>query len=523
MRIGVDVGGTNTDAVLMNGAEVLATNKSPTTEDISSGIVAAIRSLLEGSEISAAEIEQVMIGTTHFTNAFVECRDLREVGILRLGLPATAAIPPLTDWPDDLADAMGRHIYLVDGGYEYDGREISSFNEKQVMKAARDLRSNCIEAVAISCVFSTVNGAMEARAAEILRNELPGAFIACSSDIGSTGLLARENATIINCSLSTLAGQVMESFSDALNCLGIQAPLYISQNDGTLMNADFAARFPVLTFASGPTNSMRGAAYLSGEKNAIVVDIGGTTSDVGMLTNGFPRQTASEVRFSGVRTNFRMPDILSIGLGGGSIVRLNDPVSIGPDSVGYELLQEALIFDGFTLTATDVSVALHKLDIGDSSKVEHLDKKLLGDCSDIIHDCLDTAIDRIKANAEALPVVLVGGGSILVQRSLARASMMITPDHFEVANAIGASIAQISGDVDNVYTYESINREQALEAAKAEATRNAINAGAEEESIEIVMLEEIPLAYMPGGAVRVQVKAVGELANSVTEDSGNGN
>ncbi|MDP6267973.1 MAG: hydantoinase/oxoprolinase family protein [Arenicellales bacterium] len=518
MRIGVDVGGTNTDAVLMDGTEVLATHKSPTTADVSSGIVAAIRSLLNESDIKAVDIEQVMIGTTHFTNAFVECRELQEVGILRLGLPATAAIPPLTDWPDNLADAMGRHIYLVDGGYEYDGREISAFNEKQVLEAAREFHSKGIGAVAISCVFSTVNGSMEERAAEIVRDEIPDALITCSSYIGSTGLLARENAAIINCSLSILAGQVMESFTGALVSLGIKAPLYISQNDGTLMTAEFAARFPALTFASGPTNSMRGAAYLSGEHNAIVLDIGGTTSDVGMLTNGFPRQAAAEVRFGGVRTNFRMPDILSIGLGGGSIVHQGDPMSIGPNSVGYELMQKSLVFGGSTLTATDVAVALHQLDIGTPTKVSHLDKKLLSDCNDNIHEQLSTAIDHIKTSADALPVVLVGGGSILVTCSLTGASKVISPEHSTVANAIGAAIAQIGGDIDRVYIYETLGREQALEAAKAEAIRNAVDAGAAKDSVEIVMLEEVPLAYMPGGAVRVRVKAVGDLVNRASEE-----
>ena len=518
MRIGVDVGGTNTDAVLMDGTEVLATHKSPTTADVSSGIVAAIRSLLNESDIKAVDIEQVMIGTTHFTNAFVECRELQEVGILRLGLPATAAIPPLTDWPDNLADAMGRHIYLVDGGYEYDGREISAFNEKQGLEAAREFQSKGIGAVAISCVFSTVNGSMEERAAEIVRDEIPDALITCSSYIGSTGLLARENAAIINCSLSILAGQVMESFTGALVSLGIKAPLYISQNDGTLMTAEFAARFPALTFASGPTNSMRGAAYLSGEHNAIVLDIGGTTSDVGMLTNGFPRQAAAEVRFGGVRTNFRMPDILSIGLGGGSIVHQGDPMSIGPNSVGYELMQKSLVFGGSTLTATDVAVALHQLDIGTPTKVSHLDKKLLSDCNDNIHEQLSTAIDHIKTSADALPVVLVGGGSILVTCSLTGASKVISPEHSTVANAIGAAIAQIGGDIDRVYIYETLGREQALEAAKAEAIRNAVDAGAAKDSVEIVMLEEVPLAYMPGGAVRVRVKAVGDLVNRASEE-----
>src|SRR5262249_29950258 len=143
----------------------------------------------------------------------------------------------------------------------------------------------------------------------------------------------------------------------ALAEAGITAPLYLTQNDGTLMAADYARRFPVLTFASGPTNSMRGAAFLSGLQEALVIDIGGTTTDVGALHHGFPREAGVAIEVGGVRTNFRMPDVLSIGLGGGSLVQDGQTLTVGPQSVGYRLIEEGLVFGGDTLTATDVAVA----------------------------------------------------------------------------------------------------------------------------------------------------------------------
>ena len=105
------------------------------------------------------------------------------------------------------------------------------------------------------------------------------------------------------------------------------------------MSVEYAERYPVATFASGPTNSMRGAAFLSGLDDCAVVDIGGTTSDVGMLQHGFPREAAVAVEIGGVRTNFRMPDVLSLGIGGGSLVDV-DGAEVGPQSVGYELTAE---------------------------------------------------------------------------------------------------------------------------------------------------------------------------------------
>ena len=120
--------------------------------------------------------------------------------------------------------------------------------------------------------------------------------------------------------------------------LGLTCPLYLTQNDGTLMTAAHAETFPIFSLTSGPTNSMRGASFLTGLADAIVVDIGGTTTDVGILVNGFPRARGEGAEIAGVRTNFRVPDVMSIGLGGGSLVRgAHKRVTIGPDSVGYRL------------------------------------------------------------------------------------------------------------------------------------------------------------------------------------------
>jgi N-methylhydantoinase A/oxoprolinase/acetone carboxylase beta subunit len=276
------------------------------------------------------------------------------------------------------------------------------------------------------------------------------------------------------------------------------------------MTPDYVERYPVLTFASGPTNSMRGAALLAGETDAMVVDIGGTTSDVGMLMNGFPRESAVAVDIGGVRTNFRMPDLLSVGLGGGSVVRDNG-ARIGPDSVGYEITTRALIFGGETLTTTDIVVAAGLADIGDRSRVAHIAPEVIKTALDTIHRMVDESIDRMKASVKPLPVILVGGGAILVSRDLPSASRVIRPDNASVANAIGAAIAQVGGEVDRVYCLEGTTREDVLTGAKKEASANAVRAGAAAASVRIMDIEEVPLAYLPNSATRIRVKAVGDL------------
>lgn len=511
MRIGVDVGGTNTDAVLMEDTRVIAEFKTPTTPDVSSGITAALRAVLESASADGSQATAVMIGTTHFTNAVVERRRLMEVAAVRLGLPATECLPPMVDWPEDLRQALGNHRFLCHGGHEFDGRIISPLDEDELKQVAEKIRERGIRSVAISSVFSPVNAEMEQRAAEVLQGEIPELYVTLSHEIGRIGLLERENAAIMNACLRDLATGIVQSFRRSLESMDLHCPFYLSQNDGTLMSAEFAERYPVLTFASGPTNSMRGAAFLSGIKNGMVVDLGGTTSDVGMLVHGFPREASIAVEIGGVRTNFRMPDVYSFGLGGGSLVR-TDPLQVGPQSVGYELTSKARVFGGDTLTATDIAVAAGLADIGDAGAVRDLPRGLVQEALEHTQRMIEVAVDRMKTSAEPLPVILVGGGSILVSRKLEGASEMIMPDHYPVANAIGAAIAQVGGETDRVFSLTEMSRDQALGQAKEEASQKAAAAGALEDTIHVVDVEEVPLTYLPSNAVRIRVKAVGDLA-----------
>ncbi|MEM9168417.1 MAG: hydantoinase/oxoprolinase family protein [Pseudomonadota bacterium] len=513
MRIGVDVGGTNTDAVLMDGETVVASTKKPTTPNVGDGIVDAISTVIDSARIAVDKIAIVSIGTTHFTNAFVQRRGLDAVGAIRIGLPAAKALPPYAGWPAAIREAVGGQSVMVRGGHQCDGRETAPLDEIAIARAATRFRKSGLTSIAISAVFAPVNRSMEERAAEIVRNEAPDAAVTLSSMIGRVGLLERENAGIMNASLASLARATIGGFREALEKLGVNAPFYISQNDGTLMSAAFVEQYPVLTFASGPTNSMRGAAYLLALDDALVADIGGTTTDVGALHKGFPRESSTVVDIGGVRTNFRMPDVFAIGLGGGSLVTADDGrVKIGPQSVGYRITEDALVFGGTTTTATDIAVAAGYADIGDAERVKHLDDAFVARAVDEIHRLIEDGVDRMKTDAADRPLVLVGGGAILVDRPLKGVSAVYTDESAGVANAIGASIAQVGGEVDKVYSYEAVGRDKAIEQAVAEASANAAAAGAAAQTVKVTDLEELPLAYMPGGAVRLRVKVAGDLA-----------
>ncbi|MCD4661406.1 hydantoinase/oxoprolinase family protein [Agrobacterium sp.] len=511
-RVGIDVGGTNTDAVVLQDKTVLAGVKASTTEDVTSGVIEALEKVIEASGIDRARIGAVMIGTTHFTNAVIERRHMDEVAAIRLGLPSGAGLPPMVDWPDDLREIVGNHGYQVRGGYEFDGREISALDEDEIVRIAADIRAKGLKAAAVTCVFSGINDAMELRTKEILQERCPGLPVVMSKDIGRHGLLARESAAIMNASLLSLADRTVAAFGEALKAAGITCPFYITQNDGTLMAADVVRGFPVLTFASGPTNSMRGAAFLTGLKDAVVVDVGGTTSDVGSLSHGFPRQASTTVDIGGVRTNFRMPDVFSIGLGGGSLVVMGDHgLTVGPKSVGYRVRRDALCFGGSTLTATDIAVASGKADVGEKALVSSLDKKLVDAAVDKINDMLEACVERSRISSSPVPVIAVGGGSILMPDRIGDLEV-IRPENFAVANAVGAAIAQISGETDRVFSLvDGRTRESALAEAEAEAREKAIAAGAVAETLEVIEREYMPLAYLPGNATRIHVKVVGEM------------
>lgn len=509
-RIGIDVGGTNTDAVVLDEHDtVIAKAKSPTTADVTTGIVNALDEVLR-DDVETDEISHVMLGTTHCTNAVTERKKLNQVAAIRIGAPATRAVRPLLEWPEELVEAIGNHTTIIEGGHEFDGREITDLDEAAA-RAFLEERAEDIDSVAITSVFSPVRDDHEQRIAEVSR-EVLGADVpvSLSNEISSIGLLERENATVMNAALTRVIREASQAFRDAMAEKGIDARFYFGQNDGTLMGVDYAERYPIFTIASGPANSIRGAAYLSGMEDGIIVDVGGTTTDVGALTDGFPRESAVAVEIGGVKTNFRMPDLIAIGIGGGSIVHSNGDVTVGPDSVGYELVDRALCFGGDTPTATDVAILQGRADLG--SHTPEIDQSVVDEAGRYVVAEVERSIDQMKTSPEDVPVAVVGGGSILLPGTLEGAARVAEPDHFDVANAIGAAISQVSGQVDRIFSLDELERDTAVQEAREEARTDAIEAGADPETVEIVDFDEVPLSYLPGNAVRMKAKAAGSLA-----------
>jgi N-methylhydantoinase A/oxoprolinase/acetone carboxylase beta subunit len=280
------------------------------------------------------------------------------------------------------------------------------------------------------------------------------------------------------------------------------------------MRATSAVETPIFAVASGPANSMRGAAILASASEAIVLDVGGTTTDAGVLHLGYPQPAGLELTVAGVRTNFRMPDLLSVGIGGGSLV---EPItgSVGPQSVGFRLAEQALVFGGDTLTLTDVAVAAGRIDLGSRARVAHLGGELITRVDDHLRNRFSRLLENYEHARRPLPIVLVGGGAPLIEHLLRSLGHEVwRPAHADVANAYGAALAQAGGEADLTFSSSAVSRREALDRAEQDAHRRAIEAGASPGSVTTIELEDAAFSYLASDALRVRARAVGDIEDA---------
>ncbi|KAK7210402.1 hypothetical protein V2G26_017580 [Clonostachys chloroleuca] len=533
LRVGIDVGGTNTDGVIIDPSEstpnkaIKAWHKTATTPDPSDGISTAIQTMFDSAGIDASDVASVTIGTTHFVNAVVEmdASRLAPVAVLRLCGPFSKHALPCVDWDEDLRDVVLGHYTLLKGGLEVDGHLISDIDEEEIKSQCSIIKQKGIRSIVINGVFSPIDTVerQEERAAEIVKREIPNCDVVCSKEVANLGFLERENASILNAAILPFARKTISSFQKPMKTVGLNCPVFIAQNDGTVLPGAMAARLPIRTFSSGPTNSMRGAAYLvqqTLDEDIMVVDIGGTTTDVGLLqANGFPRQQAAYSDLAGVRMNFSCPDIKSIGLGGGSIIHTGEPMAIGPESTGNKLTSEAVVFGGQTLTATDFSVMSNPdLEIGNRELLQGIvTSELLSNFQGLVKKRLERIIDVMKTSPGDIPVLLVGGGAVIAPHELSGASKVVKPQWSGVANAIGAAMARLSAVEDIIVSTENQTTAEARDSVTRRAIEKTVSAGAEPATVEVVEVETLPLSYVEN-KTRFIIRAAGDFDTSRTQN-----
>lgn len=495
LRIGVHVGETGTDAVLMAGDTLLATVQHPAGSDLVARVATAIVAALREGHTMPGSVTAVLVGTSHLAHAFNE-RQLAPVACLRLGVPGSEGLPPLVDWPDDLRGTLECATYLAHGGHEFDGRAVAPLQPDELRAVAVDLQRRGIRSIAVSATFSPVATAAERHAAAILQEELPDLAVTLSHQIGGLGLLERENAAIINAALHERSRAMVADLRSALRRLGMAPPLYLTRNDGTLMTADRAARFPVLTFFAGQATCMRGAGSLSGLRDAVVVACDVGAIHVGALVDGFPRETRMGARIGGVRASCRVPDVIALRVGGGT-----SSEGDSPRPVGAQMGTEALVSVGRTPTGIDLGPAAGPHVVGFPAE---------------IGASLRRAVERAGAGVPGMPVVITGDSAWLA--SVFDGIVPLIPEHHPVSTAVGAAIAPVSGEVDRIVSLAGVSRREALAAAVGEAVGEAVAAGADPATVQVAWAEDVPLAYLPGDFTHVRAKAIGALAVAAIHD-----
>lgn len=494
MIIGMDIGGTHTDAVLVEQGKIVRSCKTTTTRPLEEGVKTGLAKIGVVKDLKA-----IHIGTTHATNALLEGKNLYRTGVIRLAGHQPDMLRPGAGWPTFLKDRVIAGVETVDGGLECDLRPITPFDPRQVREAAERLVAAGAESLALVGVFSPILAEQEELAGQVIQEAFGEDFpVSLSSRIGGIGFIERENATILN---SALKRPMLEGFSrlqGTMNALGLDAPLFLTQNNGSVIDLGRAIDYPLLTLSSGPTNSFIGACRLAGVNDAIVVDVGGTSTDIGFVQNGFPRRSIHNVSFGGVSLNFRTPDVLALAIGGGSLV---SGMLVGPESCGGQLMSVAQIFGGSQLTLTDIackagamtieSAALENVQVSQSEAEEVMAK---------VRMSIQRGVDKMRGRHQGLPVIAVGGGASVVGA--------MQPEHQAVANAYGAALAEVSATVDTVLSL--VDREQALEQVKDQALQLAVDEGASVTSVRVVDLQVIPYHYVPNQLARVVVTASGK-------------
>lgn len=540
--VGVDVGGTNTDAIMLEDNKIIGWAKSPTTDNVTDGIVQSIKQLLDTlPDKHHSNVHSITIGTTHLLNALLQEKALDKVLVLRLAAPATTAALPGIGWKKKLRESIiGDAAFIVKGGYEYDGREISALDQAEIDECARYAQDRGIFSVAVTGVFSHVRNDQELRVKEILEKINPRFQVSLSHELGDLGLLTRENATIINASLSSVFYKLRQAIMQVMPALGFHAKLYLSNSTGTtqpLVDIDHNITKPILTLNSGPTNSVRGAGIIAGVSSAIVVDIGGTSLDVGVLEDDFPIMENTPFHIteaSQISCHFPRPRIQSVALGGGSIITVKSDTGeliLGPESVANHLETESLIFGGNIFTLTDVAYMLGRLKCESKLSIECLKVKLQqvhhGDIDNLLqsideqmHQRLVDSILKVIVSMEHVSksVVLVGGGAVLfdtskVQKILKQQYMVIMPEHANIANAVGASIAQTSVQVSKLYNYRETSRANAIAITLFQAVRQLLEQNVLLDTIKIAGtgFRETRLNYLSGDPVQLVITLVVDL------------
>lgn len=457
MLIGIDVGGTTTDAVLVKGNHVVKTAYLPTDHDnLLNCLLSALDELIEGAVTQ--EIERVVLSTTLITNMIAEGKT-DPVALVLIPGPGTN--------PKDyrLGDAI-----ILDGAIDFRGREIAKLKEAQIKDAAMKISGQGQSRVAIVGKFGQRNHAHEQTVGEIISRILPDAKIELGHKVsGQLNFPRRAATTMLTAATRDKYIEFAQAVNAAMRQRKISAPVYILKADGGTLPLEKSFEMPVETIFSGPAASIMGVLALTPPgQTSVVVDIGGTTTDLALILSGKPLLSSKGAKVGSLLTHVRAFAVKSVAIGGDSAVNVaGDRVVVGPRRDG-----PALCLGGPGPTPTDAMRVLGMTTIGNGAKAEEAMRqiaiKLGSSPKEAAEKVIDAVVEKIvseicemfleweqepayriwevmkREKLQAQNVVGVGGGAPplvpLVARKLG--AVAVVPEYASVANAIGAAVAR---------------------------------------------------------------------------------
>ncbi|MDY6824361.1 MAG: hydantoinase/oxoprolinase family protein [Thermodesulfobacteriota bacterium] len=544
MIIGLDVGGTHTDVVLLDKDGLLKDIKVPTVEtDLFHTVLSGIEQISQG--IKPSSIERIVLSTTLTTNAIVQQKQ-PDFGMIVLSGPGI----------DPEAFRTHDHYYTVAGALDHRGREIEPIDFEALKTITKKLRADGIRHVGVVGKFSARNPMHEQKVREMLKKSFRKVFLGHWIS-GSLNFPRRIATTFLNASVYPIHKNFFEAVQKTLEKQGLQVPIHILKADGGTMSFPASINYPGQTILSGPAASVMGAIPFAGEdEEALVLDIGGTTTDIAVILNKVPVLEPLGIELAGYKTLIRALKTRSIGLGGDSHITVEDgEIRIGPMRAGH-----AMAFGGPEPTPTDALCVLEKMTHGDRDKAvqgirkiaEALDAGILETAERIYeHFCSEVVrhARKLVADINSKPVytvhehweghqvrpdkILVLGGPAKhfapQIESISGLSTRVVPK-WNVANAIGAAFARTTSEVNlfadtqrGILTApeerfferidSSFSREDAVEKALSLLKQKAIRSGAAESDLEMEILENLQFNMVRGFSaagrnirIKVQVK-----------------
>jgi N-methylhydantoinase A/oxoprolinase/acetone carboxylase beta subunit len=459
MILGIDIGGTHTDAVCIDEKKIVSTAKTPTGEDLVNSIVEVVRSL----GIDYSKVGRVVLSTTLSTNSIIERK-----------FPPTGMIVSAGPGIDPRVYFLTEDFYLVDGAIDHRGREYIPLNREQVVNVAGALKEKGITGVGIVSKFSVRNSAHETMIQSLIDKHFENISMGHTMS-GSLAFPRRINTTFFNTAVMPVQVRFVESVQQALQELGIHASMLFLKADGGTYSSSAADRLPVETILSGPAASMMGAVALCRDLSTttLVLDVGGTTTDIGVLINGIPILEPMGVNIDGLKTLVRGLKVVSVGVGGDSCVHLDgDNICVGPQRQG-----PPAAMGGSKPTPTDAFAVLNEFDQGDKDKacasIASLAEILGMDVNDSAKEIISVMVNKIKTKVlefieevnahpvytihemlhpelvEPRQIMLIGGPARQLKPYIEEIFQLecIVPDHAMVANALGAALAKTTAQI----------------------------------------------------------------------------